>query len=175
MLNNFEILTITTLVLGATNILYTYFSTKIRGPEFVMHPTGILYPTSEFPEGGLECELSAVIQSIGDRMSYLRFQSHRIEANINNRLVIFKAKKWYSELFQSEEQQSFFSYYKVPSEAKDWKKDALVVEGYYTIHKGNKNHFTWKFDIEALNEETLKNASREILEASRKIVEAHGD
>ena len=141
-----------TALLGTVGaLLFTYYRTRSRGPEFVIIDLRISNYDEVTPERMETLKEPHMLHRIfftllntGDRIGILKLNSN--ELFLDNTQKTFKDPEtdWTIPLTIEGHTNHAYNYF-VPLDCKDWTWGRLVLKGYYYDHKGNYNKFEKEF------------------------------
>ncbi len=142
--------------LGA--LLYTYYRTKIRGPEFKLLDIFIDSITeikagqsSDNPEKYIVLSILLKAFNIGDKKGYMKIND--VSLNLDNSYDCKREKKdnkrenkiWEIALDSDTFRLKRFNFI-IPLKLRNWKKGSLALKGYYFDKKGNPHQYKALFE-----------------------------
>ncbi len=141
-----------TALLGTVGaLLFTYYRTKSRGPEFVIIDLKITDYDEVTPERNEKLKEPHMLHRIyftllntGDRRGILTLKTN--ELFLDNTQKTFKDLQpyWTISLLIDGNTNHAYNYF-IPLDCKDWAVGRLVLKGYYYDHKGYYNRFEKEF------------------------------
>ena len=141
-----------TALLGTVGaLLFTYYRTKSRGPEFVIIDLRISNYDEVTPERNKELKephmahlIYFTLLNTGDRIGILKLNSNELFLNDTQNPFKDPEPYWTIPLLIDGNTNHAYNYY-IPLDCKDWTEGRLVLKGYYYDHKGYYNKFEKEF------------------------------